>query len=134
MSFTRNMYDDCSFKTFNSENKSSGNYMLYPGKYYNDHQCMIQKGIVGGNNVSLSLNNLVDLESDLKGQTRKLSDCPSCKYKPNFHKCPRYNKGLPCGCIECQENVEHLPKCNIIDYNKVVLPDNFPVYKCNYPY
>ena len=137
MSFTRNMYDSCSYSTFLSENKSAGNYALYPGKYYSNNQCRIEKGLVGGNNVSLSRNNLVDVESDLKGQTRRLSDCPSCKYKPKISNCARCNSGLPCGCGECQQELlekENLPRCNIIDYNQHVLPDNTPTYKCNFPY
>lgn len=121
MSFTRNIYDSCAYKTFLSENKSAGNYMLYPGKYYNNSQCRIKQGLVGGNNVSLSVTNLVDLESDLRGQTRKLSDCPPSKYNPKTNK---YNNS----------KFEHLPTCNIIDYNKVVLPDNTPSYKCNFPF
>ena len=37
MSFTRNIYDSCAYNTFLSENKSAGNYMLYPGKFYNNN-------------------------------------------------------------------------------------------------
>ena len=121
MSFTRNLYDNCAYKTFLSGNKSTENYTLYPGKYYNDNQCRVQKGLVGGNNVSLSMTNLVDLESDLKGQSHKLSDCPSCKYNPRKNK---FNNS----------RFEHLPSCNIIDYNKVVLPDNVPTFRFNFPF
>ena len=39
-----------------------------------------------GNGVSLYSGNLVDLESDLRGQTRIASDCPSTMFKPSVDK------------------------------------------------
>ena len=120
MSFSRTIYDKCAFKKSLLESESPGNYMLYPGKFYNDNQCRIEKGIVGGNQVSLSTNNLVDLESDLRGQTRFLSDCPSKKYNPN------------------RDNLEvdlvNLRTCNMFDYKEVALPDKLPDYSCKQPY
>lgn len=134
MSFNRRMYDDCAISKNLSQSKSPGNYMLFSGKFYNEKQCRIPKGIVGGNEVSLSKNNLVDLESDLRGQTRRLSDCPSEKYQPRTDMCLKYSSGLPCGCVECQEELINKTECKMFDYNEVALPDGIPQYKCNYPY
>jgi len=39
-------------------------------------------GIVGGNDVSQLAANPQDIESELKGLTRPLTDCPSRQYKP----------------------------------------------------
>ena len=134
MSFSRNMYDSCAFKERTYESKSPGNYMLYPGKYYNQNQARIAKGIVAGNEVSLSHRNLVDLESDLRGQTRLLSDCSKDKYQPDCSNCRNCNEGLPCGCIDCQEELIDLQTKNMIHYNQVAIPDKIPSYKCAQPY
>ena len=39
-------------------------------------------GLVGGTNVSHIKGNLVDLENDLRGQTRSNTKCPARKYAP----------------------------------------------------
>ena len=134
MSFSRNLYDNCAFKKSVEESKSPGNYMLYPGKFYNNNQVRIAKGIVGGNEVSLSKNNLVDLESDLRGQTRLLSDCPDKKYKPNCSLCRNCEDGLPCGCIDCQEGLIDLQTKEMFNYNDVAMPDKIPSFACPQPY
>ena len=131
MSFNRNMYDDCANKKYLTQSKYPGNYMLFGGKFYNEKQCRIPKGIVGGNEVSLSRNNLVDLESDLRGQTRRLSDCPENKYQPN---CDRLSSVLPQGSTNCHEQLQDKQECKMFDYNDVAFPDGIPQYKCNYPY
>ena len=74
--------DYCYIKNQIKQSKNISNYMLYPGKYYNNRPCRIELGIVGGNNVSLYSGNLVNLESELRGQTRKLSKCPCSRYRP----------------------------------------------------
>ena len=117
MSFNRRMYDDCSTSIKLTQSKSPGNYMLYDGKFYNQNQCRIPKGIVSGNEVSLSKRNLVDLESDLRGQTRPLSDCFGDKYQPSG-----------------SEKLIHQKECSMFNYNETALPDGIPQYKCNYPY
>tara|TARA_B100001248_G_C27384430_1_gene458837 strand:- start:1281 stop:1688 length:408 start_codon:yes stop_codon:yes gene_type:complete len=134
MSFNRNLYDDCAFKKRITESKSPGNYMLFPGKFYNQNQARISKGIVAGNEVSLTKNNLVDLESDLRGQTRILSDCPSKKYQPRCNWCRNCDEGLPCGCIDCQEELIDLQTKDMFHYNDVAMPDKIPSYKCPQPY
>ena len=60
MSFTRNIYDSCVYKTFLSENKSAGNYMLYPGKYYNNNQCRIKQGFTHTHTHTLTHAHLVE--------------------------------------------------------------------------
>jgi len=134
MSFNRCMYDNCSFNERNKESTSPGNYMLYPGKFYNNNQVRIAKGIVAGNEVSLSKNNLVDLESDLRGQTRILSNCSKNKYSPKCSWCRNCKDGLPCGCIDCQESLIDLQTKHMFSYNEVTMPDKIPSYKCPQPY
>lgn len=56
-------------------------YYTFPDKYNNRNASMIN-GLLGGNNVSLYNGSMVDLESELKGQTRSLSRCH--KYEPTY--------------------------------------------------
>ena len=134
MSFNRNMYDSCAIKKKLEQSKSPGNYMLYPGKFYNNNPVRISRGIVSGNEVSISKNNLVDLESDLRGQTRLLSQCPDKKYKPRCSWCRNCKNGLPCGCIDCQEDLIDLQTKNMFNYNKIAMPDKIPSFSCPQPY
>ncbi len=83
MSSNRLIYDSCTYE--NRVKASSGpyQYAIYNGKFENSaKRTLEQQNIIGGNHVSLYTGNLVDLESDLRGQTRLASKCPSRKYVP----------------------------------------------------
>jgi len=86
MSSNRLSYDTCAYKTELKQSTAPLEYMMYDGKYNNSAKCRIEFGTVGGNGVSLYSGNLVDLESDLRGQTRLLSDCPSTMFQPSIDK------------------------------------------------
>lgn len=60
-------------------------YILDPVKYNHNEKCRHELGLIGGSNVNTSLirGDLIDLESDLKGQTRKLGKCDNCRWDPN---------------------------------------------------
>jgi hypothetical protein len=60
----------------------AGGYSMIPQKFYHPNASRNALGLVGGNEVSMATGNLVDLESDLRGVTRDLSNCPSRKYQP----------------------------------------------------
>ena len=133
MSSNRLMYDTCAYKKALSESVAPINYMLYPGKYENCSKCRIELGVVGGNNVSLISGNLVDLESDLRGQTRQASLCPSNKYQPKCNGCKNSNDGIPCSGAKCQEKLIHQPACQMHRYPKMPMPPAQQIYNCNYP-
>ncbi len=82
MSSNRLMYDACTYETRVKASSGPYNYALYNGKFENSSKCTIERNIIGGNHVSLYSGNLVDLESDLRGQTRLASKCPTRKYIP----------------------------------------------------
>ncbi len=82
MSSNRLLYDSCTYENRVKTSTAPYQYMTFNGKYENSSKCTIDRGIVGGNNVSLYSGNMVDLESDLRGQTRLASKCPSRKYMP----------------------------------------------------
>ena len=115
MSWSRNKFDQCAYQKDLSQSTSPINYSLDPNKFYNCSDCRIEFGIIGGNDVSITQGNMVDLESDLKNITRQYSKCPERQYVPYCEACED-NGGLPCGSHACkrQEKLRHLPSCNII--------------------
>jgi hypothetical protein len=90
--------------------------MLYNGKYENTAKCRIEFGTVGGNGVSLFSGNLVDLESELRGQTRSASLCPSNMYKPS-------NQPV---------KLSHQPSCQMQYYPKTPTINSNVGSSCNY--
>lgn len=117
MSFTRTIYDDCAYQKELNENQNLLHYNLDSNKFYNCSQTRIDFGLLGGNNVSQSAENLVDLESDLRNQTRLYSRCPRRKFRPtcDVFKCGNAN-GYPCGDPKCQPKMHHMPESTLIDY------------------
>ena len=83
MSSNRLIYDNCEYKTKLNESTNPLNYMLNPIRYENCNKCRMELGVVGGTAVSHIQGNLVDLETDLMGITRKASLCPSQKFSSN---------------------------------------------------
>ena len=118
MSSNRLKYDKCAYEKSLQQSTSQIDYLLYNGKYENCAKCRIEFGLVGGNGVSLFSGNLVDLESDLRGQTRIASQCPNTMYKPS----------------EVPEQLVHQPSCQIQYYPKVPIPEQKKqsVSSCNY--
>ena len=116
MSSNRLSYDSCAYQKNLQQSTSPLDYMLYNGKYENSAKCRIEFGVVGGNGVSLFSGNLVDLESELRGQTRLASLCPKSMYNPN-------NKNY---------NLSHQPSCQLQYYPTVPLPEKNKPSECNY--
>lgn len=117
MSYNRTMYDPCAYEKQLNESTSVLSWNLDPNKFYNCNDRRIEFGIVGGNNVSRTKGNLVDLESELRNQTRLYSHCPSRKYIPPCNTSFVSKDGLPCGSVASRnENLSHLKSCNMIDY------------------
>jgi hypothetical protein len=66
----------------NNKNDNIFNYRIFNGQYYNNNACATYNiGLVSGNNVSIS-KNMVDLESNLRGQDNIISDCIESKHFP----------------------------------------------------
>ena len=129
MSSNRLMYDTCAYSKKMQESTSPLNYALYPGKFENSSKCRIELGLVGGNGVSLFSGNLVDLESDLRNQTRPLSHCPKNDYQP---RCSNYSavSGLPCGDFNAQEKLVHQPSCQMQKFPAIPLPMDKSLNQC----
>jgi hypothetical protein len=140
MSFNRLLYDMCATNQRNVQSAGVLDFMLDPVRMENPKKCRHQLGLVGGANVSHVRGNLVDLETDLFGITRKLSNCPCRKY---MNKCAVAEEPNNCQSdkIQIEENpstigrtidttLVHLPNCQTIRYAPVPLPDPIQPHYC----
>lgn len=82
MSFTKNKYDDCFMKQYQQSNKSIFDYVVDNARFVNKNECnnytapfltYIPSGVPKMN---------VDIENELKGMTKPVTKCTSCKYTP----------------------------------------------------
>jgi hypothetical protein len=123
MSSNRLIYDSCAYQKTLQQSTSPLDYNLYAGKFENTAKCRIEFGVVGGNAVSLYSGNLVDLESDLRGQTRRASLCPTMMYSPSTQNCNNQNANLPCSAKEYESKMMHQPSCQMQYYPKSPMPE-----------
>ena len=132
MSSNRLSYDACAYQKDLQQSTSPLDYALYTGKYENCAKCRIEFGVVGGNGVSLFSGNLVDLESDLRGQTRQASLCPKRMYSPKTENCNNQNANLPCSPQEYKSKMVHQPSCQMQYYPKNPVAPVSKVTGCQY--
>lgn len=127
MSFNHLKYDSCTYSKDLQGNVSILSYILSPFRYEHQDKCRHRLGLVGGTEVSHISGNLVDLESELRGQTRYLSKC-FCENAP---------RPLSEGDVIKNDKTEpistakkHLPACQFISYREVPLPPGVNYSKC----
>ena len=116
---TRGINDDCAYKQRLHESTSPLTYVINPEAYESCSKCHMAYpgfiGALGGKGFGLGPDR-VDIDSDLRGQTRLQSKCASHLYNPLANKncsgCQNYDQGLPCGCRQCQSrDVSNLKDC-----------------------
>lgn len=117
MSFNRTSYDQCAYKNYLGQSSEPLQYVLDPIKFNHCKPCRHELGLVGGTAVSHVSANLVDLENELRGQTRPLTECPELKHTPKKTKKP----------------MRHLPACQMIPYGPVPPTPQPKLYKCENP-
>ena len=139
MSFTKLKYDMDATLLEYAQKMDTNYYIMSNDKYVNHTKCRPEKGIIGGTDVSHISGNLVDLESDLKGITRKASHFPGnqflskCSIEEDINNCQPNNITIK-GNSNTQErtidtSMVHLNVCNFIDYKPVPkLPDPLDSY------
>lgn len=119
MSFNRLSYDTCTYSRHLNENISILGYIMNSQRFENKNKCRHELGLVGGTAVSHVKGNLVDLESDLRGQTRYMSKCTARQWHPITEGQAIVNdKTSP---IETKQL--HLPACQMLSYRAVPLPE-----------
>lgn len=142
MSSNRLIYDTCAYKTNLKQSVGPLAYQLNPLRYENCNKCRIELGTVGGTAVSHIKGNLVDLETDLKGITRKTSLCPSKKYQSpcptgDINNCHPKSINIPASSCNEARNINtelvHLPSCQMIRYKPVPLPEPTMLDSCPAP-
>jgi hypothetical protein len=131
MSSNRLRYDKCAYKQFLVQSVSPIEYSLDPIKYEHCNKCRMELGILGGTAVSHVTGNLVDLENDLRGQTRPVTHCPEYKSQPipgNTLESKEYIKCVQHPSIDLTK--KHLPSCQMVDYKPVPLPPKINRFRC----
>ena len=144
MSSNRLIYDTCAYKHELSQSVGPLQYVLNPMKYENSNKCRMDLGVVGGTAVSHIKGNLVDLETDLRGQTRRTTKCPTKLYqspcpKGDMNNCQPGNINIMGDPSQTQRNINtqmlHLPSCQMIRYRPTPIPPelnfNHSVYRNN---
>lgn len=114
-SFANLKYDKCALEKKESENKRHFEWTTDVNYGQSKNKCFVGLSPFSHNPNNSIAHNLVDIESDLFGQTRPLSKCPSVHYNPmvNCDKCCNCNVGIPCGCSHCKKNkMTTLKECN----------------------
>jgi hypothetical protein len=125
MSFNRTKYDNCSYKQNLKENVDTLGYILTPYRYEHSNKCRHQLGFVGGTSVSHIKGNIVDLESELRGQTRYVSKCGQNYYIPTNDNVVKNDKTEP-----IDTSLKHLSSCQSIMYKSIPLPPKMNFNKC----
>lgn len=117
---THLLNDDCAYKRRIHESTSPLLYNINPIAYESCTKCHQAYpgfiGALGGKGFGIGPNR-IDIDSELRNQSRLLSRCPSHKYNPTSYKncgsCKKCDQGLPCGCQHCatKSDVSRLQDC-----------------------
>lgn len=91
---------------------------MTPFRFEHKDKCRHDLGLIGGATVSHIEGDLVDLESELRGQTRFMTKCVNRQYMPTPENGMIHNdKTQPISTKKL-----HLPSCQMISYKSVPLP------------
>lgn len=131
MSHNRTSYDVCAYEANLAQSVAPLQYALDPIKYEHCNKCRHEFGLIGGPSVSHVTGNLVDLENDLRGQTRPYTHCPTYKYLPqtdNNLQGHEYIKPVEHPGVDT--TLKHLPPCQMFAYPQIPLPEPIAQFKC----
>ena len=123
MSSNRLLYDNCETNLRLSYNRNMLDWVLYNKQFENDKRCHHKIGLVGGVEVSEVQRNLVDVESELRGQNHILYNCPEKKHQYD-------NNGLNKDYVEIEQKSDgkkkriktkfnSLKDCQMLDFRNV---------------
>jgi hypothetical protein len=94
MSFNRLSYDSCAYSKTLQQSTDPLEYNLFKGKFESCNSCPVGDFT---NNLEFGIRS--DIESDLKGQTRLVSKCPSEKFPVNSSNASPFTPPLTCHSI-----------------------------------
>lgn len=94
MSFNRLSYDSCAYSKTLQESTDPLEYNLFKGKFESCINCPI-----GTSTANLEFGIKTDVESDLKGQVRLGSKCPSEKFPVNVGPGATFTPAITCQSI-----------------------------------
>lgn len=134
MSWNRMSHDACAYNKYLTQSVDPLGYHLDPIQFENCNKCRMEIGTLGGPNVSHIKGNMVDLENDLRGQTRPSTKCPSYKHQPNAtNVIQRYEQYKPVRHDPINTTLKHLPPCQMIGYKSVPLTPPIKSSACYIP-
>lgn len=132
-SFSNSLYDECNIKKKNQESTDPFQWITDP-LYESKEACFNKPSPFMHNQFRSIPSNAVDIESELRNQTRLLSRCPETRFNPlkskNCEKCDKCDKGMPCQCNHCKDTKEEhiLKDCSsnglVPEYTRMNKPCN----------
>jgi spore coat protein U-like protein len=103
MSFNRLSYDSCAYSKTLQESTDPLEYSLFKGKFESCTNC-----VVGDFTNNLDFGIRSDIESDLKGQNRLESKCPSEKYPAYAASAAPFTPAITC------QNIYNITPNNLV--------------------
>lgn len=124
MASTKLLYDKCETNETDRQNQNMLNWILDVRQHENEKRCHHKLGLVGGVQVQEVQRNLVDLESELRGQYHYVSKCPEDKhsYDNNGINKPVDVKQKHCRAPrKVQTQFNKMKDCQMIDFHNVTM-------------
>jgi hypothetical protein len=132
-SFTKSLYDECNLSKKDQESTGAFKWIT-DSLYEHKDSCYVTASPFMHNQFRNIPASSIEVENDLRNQTRVLSKCPKARYDPtqskNCKSCKNCDDGLPCGCKHCKETKEafKLADCknnNLVpEYTRINKPCN----------
>lgn len=123
-------YDACAYDKELKQSTDPLSYIINPIKYENCDKCRMELGVVGGSDVSHIKGNMVDLENDLRNQTRPNTHCPAYKYSPqDWIQGKEYIK--PVTYPRVDTTMQHLRPCQLMTFGAISAEPVFNLAQCS---
>jgi|UniRef100_A0A6C0DVZ4 hypothetical protein len=114
-SFSRSLYDDCSLQKKNQESVAPFEWTTDSSIIESKQSCYLAASPFMHNPFNSVPSSIVDIESDLKGQTRQLSKCPETRFNPNTAKALQWSKLPECTNTDLVPEYTRLNRsCNVL--------------------
>jgi len=129
MSSNRLTLDAATYKRQLGESASILDWVMDQSAFESASKCRHELGLVGGSAVSHVAGNLVDLDSELRGQTRYVSWSKATQHRPHLPGAAIHNDKTP----PIDTRPQHLRACQMFAYPAVPLPPPMTRAACAFP-